>query len=365
MNSVAVSFGLSAGTIDPFEGRATKPEDSPAMRFLRLSLKSLTLAILMAKTGLHAPGQDWVNSIFPDRNHEFGTVAKGSKLRYSFKVVNVTDKELHIAGYETKCGCTDVKIGADTIPPGTQTTIEATLDTTNFTGLKPSGLTLVIDRPSPARVELNMTCFIRADVTLQPGQLDFGSVKRTDGPSQTMNLQYLGGNADFRVTGSQHHSPRLKVKITEESRANGQANYKIVANLEPTGPLGFYKDQITLKTNDPASPEIPIFVTGQIQGLLSASPSVMNLGQVAKGALVQKTVILKSEKPFVVKETKASKGEVTVAASNPPADQPVRTLNITYKAPDKPGPDHAVLEITSDIPEEPPARINLFATVMP
>lgn len=335
------------------------------MRSPRLSQASFLVVCLFAAAGVQVTAQDWVNAIFPDRNHEFGTVAKGSKLRYSFKVVNSTDKELHIAGYETKCGCTEVKIGADTVPPGTQTTIEATLDTKNFTGLKPSGLTLVIDRPGPARVELNMSCFIRADVTLQPGQFDFGAVKRTDGPTQTLNLQYIGGNADFRVTGSQHHSPRLKVKITEENRANGQANYRIVANLEPKGPLGFYKDQITLKTNDPASPEIPIFVTGQIQGLLSASPSVMNLGQVAKGAAVQKTVILKADKPFTVKETKATKGEVTAAAPNAQTDQPVRTLSITYKAPDKPGPDHAVLEITSDIPEEPPARINLFATVIP
>ncbi len=336
------------------------------MRFRSIPVLIFAFGLLPGAFGRNLPAQEWVNAIFPERNHEFGTVAKGSKLRYSFKVVNVTDKELHISGYKTKCGCTDVKIGADTVPPGTQTTIEATLDTTNFSGPKPSGLTLVIDRPSPAEVELNMNCFIRADVTLQPGQFDFGTVKRTDGPSQTLALQYIGGNTDFRITGSQHHSPRLKVKITEESRANGQAAYKIVANFEPTATLGFYKDQITLKTNDPASPEIPIFVTGQVQGLLSASPSVMNLGQVAKGASVQKTVILKADKPFAVKETKAAKGTVTTETpASTPGDQPIRTLKITYKAPDKPGPDHAVLEITSDIPDEPPARVNLFATVSP
>jgi hypothetical protein len=313
----------------------------------------------------HSAAQEWVNAIFPVRTHDFGTVAKGSKLRYSFKVVNSTDKELHISGYKTKCGCTEVKIGADTVPPGTQTTIEATLDTAKFQGVKASGLTLVIDRPSTTEIDLNMTCFIRADVTLTPGQIEFGTVKRTDSPAQSLTLQYVGGNADFKITGSQHLSPRLKVRVAEESRGGGQAVYRVNANLEPASTLGFYKDQITLKTNDPASPEIPIFVTGQIQGLLSASPSVMNLGQVPKGGSIQKTVIVKADKPFTIKESKATKGSVTVAVTNPASDQPIQTLNITYKAPDAVGPDHAVLEITSDIADEPPAKINLFATVSP
>lgn len=331
-----------------------------------------SLAILIASvTSLigpcisHLNAQEWVNSIFPDRNHEFGSVAKGSKLRYSFKVTNVTDKELHISSYQTKCGCTEVKIGATTVPPGTQTTIEATLDTTNFLGPKASGLILTIDRPSAAIVELNMNCFIRTDLTLLPGQIEFGTLKRTDSPNQSMTLQYSGERTDFKITGSQHHSPRLKVKITEENRANNTVSYKIAAEMLPSAVLGFYKDQITLKTNDASSPEIPIFVTAQVQGLLTASPSVMNLGQVAKGATVQKTVILKADKPFAVKEAKSTKGTVTVDPSTATPDQPIRTLNITYKAPDKPGPDHAVLEIASDIPDEPAAKVNLFATVMP
>ena len=323
---------------------------------------SLTLLVHGSPQSL---AQEWVPAVFPGKTYDFGTVAKGSKLRHSFKVVNSTDKEIHISGYRTKCGCTEVKIGADTIPPGTQTTIEATLDTTKFQGVKASGLTLIIDRPGFTEVDLNMNCFIRGDVLLTPGQVDFGQVNRTDGPSQVLSLQYLGGNQDFKITGSHHISPRLKVRITEQSRAAGQATYQLSATLTADSKLGFYKDQITLKTNDPASPEIPIFVTAQIQGLLTASPSVMNLGTVAKGATVQKTVIVKSNKPFKLSDTKSTKGEVTAKANEASANQAVQTLTVTYKAPSTVGPDHAILEITSDIANEPPAKVTLFATVGP
>src|SRR6185312_16958018 len=116
---------------------------------------------------------NWFDVIFPEKSHNFGTVARGSKLRYAFRLVNRTSHDIHILDTRTKCGCTDVKVGARDVPPGTQTTIEATIDTTKFLGYKASGLTLVLDRPSFVEVDLNLICFIRGDVMLNPGQVDF------------------------------------------------------------------------------------------------------------------------------------------------------------------------------------------------
>ena len=80
------------------------------------------------------------------------------------------------------------------IPPGTQTTIEATIDTTRFQGPKASGLTLVLDRPAFDQIDLNMTCFIRGDIALNPGQIDFGTVRPTGKlPSAALTLTYAGG----------------------------------------------------------------------------------------------------------------------------------------------------------------------------
>ena len=77
--------------------------------------------------------------VFPDRAHDFGNVARGSQVRYAFPMVNRSNYDIHIADWQTKCGCTNVKVGARAIPPGTQTTVEATIDTTRFHGRKDSG----------------------------------------------------------------------------------------------------------------------------------------------------------------------------------------------------------------------------------
>lgn len=330
-----------------------------------LKIVCITGVFLLTAASVPAWGQDWVASVFPDRTHDFGTVAKGSKLRHSFRITNSTEKEIHIQAYRTKCGCTEVKLGADRIPPGTQTTVEATLDTTNFQGVKASGLTLILDQPVSTEVDLNMNCFIRGDVLMTPGLLEFGQIPRTDSPVRDMTLQYFGGNPDFQITGSQHGSPQLKVKIREQNRGAGQVSYAIHAELNPETNLGFYKDQITLKTNDPASPEIPIFVTAQIQGLLSVSPSIMNLGTVAKGTTVEKTIILRSNLEFKVASAKATKGNASANIVDTDQAKSLHTLKISYKAPDQPGPNHTVLEVTSDIKDEPPAIIQLFANVNP
>ena len=126
-----------------------------------------------------AADSDWLTTVFPERAYDFGTVARGSQIRHAFPIVNRTNSDIRIADWRTKCGCTDVKVGARVIPPGTQTTVEATINTTNFQGYKPSGLTLILDRPVFVEVDLNLTCFIRGDILMNPGQVDFGTLRRS------------------------------------------------------------------------------------------------------------------------------------------------------------------------------------------
>ena len=127
-------------------------------------------SVLLATWVLLAAGptaaQDWVGTVFPERVKDLGTVARGSKVRHTFRIVNTTNQDIKILSWRTKCGCTDVRVGARLIPPGTQTTVEATINTTNFQGYKASGLTLILDRPAFVEVDLNLSCFIRGDILM-------------------------------------------------------------------------------------------------------------------------------------------------------------------------------------------------------
>ncbi len=309
--------------------------------------------------------QDWVNAVFPSREHDFGTVARGSKVHHSFKVVNTTNQEIHILTYRTKCGCTEVKLGAQTIPPGTQSVVEAVIDTTKFTGNKQSGLVLVIDRPQYTEVDLSLSCFIRADLTLNPGGVDFGLVNRTSKPAVELLLTYVGGQPDWAIMRAQTLSPHVSARLVGPSRAvGGGVTYALTATLSPTAPVGSFKDEITLTTNDPSSPTIPVSVTATVQSNVSVSPSVINLGQVRAGSEVRKTILARSSQPFKLVGVRGSRPELS--APTPGSEmKAVHPIAFSFKAPTQPGPFHAVLEIETDVKDEPPAKVSAFATVVP
>ena len=85
---------------------------------------SLILLFVLSCPVARAQNYDWLDSALPERAFDFGVVARGSQIRHAFPIVNRTDGEIRILEWRTKCGCTDVKVGAKVIPPGTQTTIE-------------------------------------------------------------------------------------------------------------------------------------------------------------------------------------------------------------------------------------------------
>jgi hypothetical protein len=328
---------------------------------------------VLSASSLHA--QTWVDSVLPERSFDFGTVARGSKIRHSFLVVNRLDQEVRIIDWRTKCGCTEVRVGAREIPPGTQTVVEAVIDTTRFLGTKPSGLTLVFDRPSYIEVDLNTTCFIRGDITLTPGLADFGIVGRSSGtkPAMALSLAYAGGQPNWGVIRMQTRSAQVTARLQEQGRsASGQVQYVLNVTLDPKDLNGFFKDEITLVTNDPSGPTIPVAVTAMIQAAVTVSPSPLVLGQVKPGQVVTKTLMVRAGQPFKITGVTLSKEDVTAAAdpdaatpADREAEKPLHTVKLTFKVPNQPGPYNAVCEIATSLKDEPPARVTLFATVAP
>lgn len=323
----------------------------------------LLLAVMVVTSPRQVSAQAWFDSILPEKSFDFGTVARGSKLTHTFRLVNTTNYDIHIADSRTKCGCTDVKIGAHDIPPGAQTVIEATLDTTKFVGFKPSGLTLVLDRPEFRELDLNFSCFIRGDVTLNPGAADFGSVARGGTPSLVLNLTYAGGQPSWDISRIHTISDHVKAQGKALAKGQGTAQYQITVTLKPTAPAGFFKDEVTLLTSDPSSPSIPISVAANIQAGVTIFPSILNLGPIKAGSVVTKDILVRSTKPFKVMEVKARSGDLSAAA--PEATLAMHRLKVTLKAPARTGPYHATLEIATDLKDEPPVRMTAFAVIVP
>ena len=124
-------------------------------------------------------------------------------------------------------------------------------------------------------------------------------------------------------------SEHIEAKLTETGRSpGGSVNYTLSVVLKPSAPVGFFKDEITLWTNDANSPTIPISVSAVVQSNVVVSPSVINFGTVKAGQSIQKTVLVLGSKPFKLAEVRPSLADLSTA---PLADQP--------KGPPRRGPD--------------------------
>lgn len=330
----------------------------------RVALLTL-LATCCCVSSAWSQGPNWYDVIIPENEHGFGTVARGSKVRHAFRIVNTTNFDVHIGGYKAKCGCTDVKIGSKDIPPGTQTSVEVTLDTAKFENYKASGITLVFDRPEYREVDLTVTSFIRGDVLIQPGSVDFGVVPRGSERAQTLVLSYHGTKLDWAITKLNTISEHVTADLREIGRsAAGAIQYQLSTRVEATAPAGYLRDEITLTTNDQASPTIPVSVTASVQAAVSVAPSVLNLGRLKPGQVVEKVIVVRSDRPFRITDESGeptSRARLTIPADS----RPLHTLKVQLTAPPEPGPFHTTLTIATDLAGEPPVNVAMFAQIAP
>ena len=93
------------------------------------------------------------------------------------------------------------------------------------------------------------------------------------------------------------------------------------------------------------------------------TPSIINFGQLKPGQSASKVVRVRSSSPFAITKLSGSQPAL-VAVEEKPASSADHSVSITLKAPDSAGPFHAILEVESDLKDEPPAKIKTFATIV-
>jgi hypothetical protein len=179
-----------------------------------------------------------------------------------------------------------------------------------------------------------------------------------------LTLNYFGGTPNWGITEVKTISPNLQATAKEISRSGGAVQYQLAATLEPTTPAGYFKDEITLVTNDGSIASIPVSVSANVQAAVTVAPGVVNLGHVKPGQVVKKTVLVRSSQKFKVTGATSAKPELKAVGATD-EEKPFHTLVVELTAPSQPGPFNAVLEIETNLKDEPPAKLSAFATIVP
>lgn len=256
-----------------------------------------TLIWLAAAFAAEVHAQDWARKMFKTASHDFGAVGRGSKQEFAFEFTNVYKEDVRIATIRSTCGCTTVRVTKDVLKTFEKAEVIATYNTRSFLGAKSSTITVVIDQPYYAEVQLNVTGYIRSDVVFSPGAVEFGAVEVGRGAERKIDVAYAG-RSDWEIVDIRSANEHFEVELDETLRSSGRVNYSMTVRLQPTAPVGYINDQLTIVTNDGGVKTITVPVEGQVESPLSVSPASLFLGILEPGQTVKKMVVVKGNKPF-------------------------------------------------------------------
>src|SRR5215207_8533712 len=157
-----------------------------------------TVALLMLAVGpAMVSAQGWAEKMFRDGDklvlsHDFGTIARGTQLKHSFKLTNIYAVRMEITSIKSGCGCVTATAGKRVLEPRESTTLEVTMDGRRFNGAKTVSVRVTVGPEFISTAELKVIANSRSDVVFNPGEITFGTVSRGQTPTQTLDVEYAG-----------------------------------------------------------------------------------------------------------------------------------------------------------------------------
>ena len=312
-----------------------------------------TLAFIALTMGV-APrvmATDWAKAMFDQTTHDFGMVARGSVAEYRFTFENIYLEDVHVKSISSSCHCTSVKVTEPSLKTHEKSQVVATLNTRQFTGKKDATIRVVLDKPFPAEVQLHVHSYIRTDVVLEPGSVQFGQVTEGKGATRVIDLRHAG-NPDWKITGCERADESIDVAIKTVSTAFDQSTYQLAFTLKPDAPAGYIRRHITLLTNDenPNARRVLVPVEGVVTPAVTVRPSPLNFGLVRPGREATARIVVQGQESFKVLGVEGPDERFALdPAVKLGKSISVHLLAITFRAGTEPGKIEGKVRIQTDI----------------
>lgn len=299
-----------------------------------------------------------------ERMHDFGTVARGSRQEKIFEFVNTTDSDLMLTGVKTSCGCTKPKILTPQVKPGQTGKLSAVFDTVNFYGNRGATLTVSVKKTGTTaqngEIQFSVKGSIRRDVVLSPGEFSFDDVIISQEADRVAKVLYAG-NAQWKILEVKSTNPNLSAEAREVSRdqSRGRVTYELVVKLSGKQDAGSFNEFLTIVTNDAKTNGMPVAVKGIVKSRIEVSP--IQLGTINQGQTVKKKLILKSSRPFSIKEIKSGDSRIQFEAAE--GEKNLHVLTYTLDTSKLGQIDEDLTILTSD-PDQPVAKVGFSAQII-
>ena len=270
--------------------------------------------------GTPVSGQQWAVDMFQTTSHDFGSVARGAKAEFEFPLTNIYMEDVHIAGVRSSCGCTQVRLAKPDLKTYETGAIIATINTSAFQGDKGATITVTIDKPYYAEVQLHSKVYIRSDVVLTPGSVSVGDVNEGQAADARVAVSHVGGN-DWRILEVRSDNEHVSGKVVETGRGGGRVSYDLSVHVDENAPVGYLNEHLMLVTNDAARRRCPCPSRDASSRASRSVPASLFMGVVEPGQKVQKRLVVRGNKPFRILSIKCDGATLRVRHHGRPGTQ--------------------------------------------
>ena len=310
--------------------------------------------------GTPAAAQEWAKKMFDATSHNFGNVAKGSKTEHRFQFRNLYEEDVHVSGVRSSCGCTTPVVTKRELKTHEVSEVVATFHTRTFLGQHGATLTVTLDKPYRAEVQLRVEGHIRGDVTFDPPFIDLGNVDLGKGAERKVRITRVG-SAPWKITDVRSANPDFEVVLSKPLKTAAQTAYDLTMKLKPETPAGYVKGQLILVTSDPRAEQIPMDVEGRVVAEVTVSPQLLSLGALAAGETVTKNVVVRANREFCITGVQCDDGCLSCEPKATPAK--VHILPVTFQAGKSAGRVERRLTIATDLGEGAVPTVTVQADV--
>jgi hypothetical protein len=314
-----------------------------------------------------AAAQDWAVKMFNKTSHNFGVVARGASAEWHFVIENSYEEDVHIKSVSSSCKCSKPKLTKALLKTWEKGEIIVSLDTRADFGRKDGTIEVEFDQPFDAKVQLRVHSFIRGDVVVQPGAVQFGSVNQGVEVVRELKVAYAPGRQDWQIRRVESNNPNIEAKADETARTATEVDYKLTVKLRAGAPPGYIQEPLILVTNDvdASKARIPVNIEGLVASALTVRPAWLLMGVAEVGRPVSSNLVIQGRAPFRILSIRADDPRFT--GRLPAAAKPFHIIPITFLANDPksaPGKVNTKIHIETDLPGAGPVEVNASADVV-
>ena len=327
---------------------------------------SLVLALLLGG-GASSLWADFPDGVLEETQHDFGVVPRGQQLVHYFRIANKTDKPLHIYNVRVSCGCTQAHALDNTIAPGKETAIWASMDSSRFYGYKQVTIYVSFDQPQYTELRTAVVAQSREDLAFSSTGINFGKVPAGESKAGAMNITFYRGNVQLLdpVSESSFVVPSLK----EVRRTATETVYEVDANLRPDTPAGLWFTDLWVKTNDPSIAKLRVPLTVEVQKVQAAVATPKATTPTNSTPDKTKPAVKPATSPTPTTPTSTEPTSLqSPTTDEPPMADPIQTATTQPTPPAQPvsAPSPTTAPTTAPVvvsPEPPQQRTSMFSYI--